>query len=323
MLQKAFSAGSIKPEEYSAKYARFIYSDVLGLKDKERVLFSRQESLVEETTDLPLKLTCKNVPFDGKAFDRLPITRTEECAKICRAVQNSDMRSDSAYRPLCLVGDSEYILRLNAEAIGEGFSSAHVEHIHVEHINVAELRDYDVEPTCNNVFVGRCDEDKQNVYVLYFIGEIGINVMNAATNFLKTDNRSRFRLVRPSVEINLSAIIPVCVCDKANLRMLEKYCDVVSVAPLGTEEKRKVLAHIINTKAERYTIDSVKVAPSAEKFLTECSIDRAETLIDKAVRFHRGEETLTITAAVLKEISDSEASAVRRYGFGGVDNENQ
>ncbi len=316
ILKKAFGAGILKPELYMAQYARFIYSEILGLKDKERALFSGHKEAISETADLPLRLTCGEIAFDASAFQVLPLTRDEEQERIFRIVCNSDLRKDPAYRPLCLCCDSDYLLNLYLSAMGKAFSSAHV-----ERIDVADLEDYNFEPTGNNLFVRSCNEKKQNVYFLCFKGYIKDPIMNAVKNFLQSDKRKKFRLQHPAAMIDLSAVLPVCFCDRQNARALRAYCDVVTLLPVSKAEKPNVIAYITHTKSERYKMKSIDVDVSVQKFLAEYSVDKAEYLIDKAVRFYRGTERLLLTAAILKEVSIGETGMSPKYGFGGADNE--
>ncbi len=318
LLQKAFGANILKPELYIKQFARLIFSDVLSLKDKEGVLFSGNQGTVAETADLPLKLSPGDLPFSKQAMEELPLTREKELGGILNCALGFDMRRDSAYRPLCVSGDSEYLLKLYLSAIGKAFSSAHV-----ERIDVADLNEYDFEPTKNNVFVRSCDEDKENVYLLYFKGEISERVLTAAKNFLNGDKRRKFRLQRPSLDIDLSAVLPVCFADRQNAAGLKALCDVVTLAPVSATEKPDLLAYIRKVKAKQYKMKSVKFDDAAQKALASYCVERAESLVDKAVRTHRRADSLTITAAMLGEIAGGEAETRAHYGFGGAGNESE
>lgn len=316
MLQKAFGADILKSELYTSQYSRFIFSGILSAKDKERALFSGHKEAISEIADLPLKLSAGEIAFDSRAIEGLPLVREKEHGMICACAFNTDLREDPTYRPLCVSCDSDYVLGLYAAAMSKAFPGAHV-----ERIDVADLSDYDFEPTKNNLFVRSCDEDRQNVYFLYFRGDIREGVMNALRSFLQSDKRSKFRLQHPGVVIDLSAVLPVCFCDKQNTRLLKAYCDVVTVASVSAAEKSELISYVVQAKATKYKMKSVTVDEPAGKLLAGYSVDVAETLIDKILRYNRTAGTLTVTAEMVHEAA-GELGQKTKYGFGGAVNEN-
>ena len=186
----------------------------------------------------------------------------------------------------------------------------------IEYIDVAALAEYDFEPSKNHIFIRSCNEDMSNVYMLTFVGDIRPNVLDAVKNFLQTDKRKSFRLARPSVDIDLSPVLPVCFCDKANAKTLKQFCDMVSVAPVGADEKREILGHIIADLRVRYSGVDIEVEEAAMTALAEYSIDKAASIIEKIIRFNRRrKETIVITTEMLKD--GVFGSDVIPYGFGG------
>lgn len=317
LLKKAFGAAILKPDIYMPQYARFIFSDVLSFKDKERALFSAHKEAIATTADLPLKLTCGELAFNSSELESLPIVRKQEEGRIASIASGADMRTDTAFRPLCVCADSEYLLGLYAEAIGKAFPSAHI-----EKIDVADLGEYDFEPTVNNIFVRSCDEDRQNVFILTFKGEIKEGVLNAVKNFLKTDKRKKFRLQHPSAVIDLSAVLPVCFCDRQNARALKAYCDTVTIASVSEAEKQDILSYIVQDKAKKYRAGNINFDNSAQVVLMTYSVDKAENLLDKIMRYNRGGASVTLTADTIKEFT-YDIGTKNKYGFGGAGNESK
>lgn len=318
LLKKAFGAAILKPDIYMPQYARFIFSDVLSFKDKERTLFSAHKEAIAATADLPLKLTCGELQFNSSALESLPVVRKQEEGRIVSIASGAEMRTDAAFRPLCVCADSEYLLGLYAEAIGKAFSSA----AHVERIDVADLGEYDFDPTINNIFVRSCDEDRQNVFIFTCKGEIKEGVLNAVKNFLKTDKRKKFRLQHPSAVIDLSAVLPVCFCDRQNVRALKAYCDMVTLASVSESEKSDILSFIMQDKAKKYRVDKMNFDDSAQVALMTYSVDKAENLLDKIMRYNRGGASVTVTTEMLREIV-GDVGTKNKYGFGEAGNESK
>ena len=317
LLRKAFGAGILKPEVYISQYSRFLFSDILLPKDKERTIYSVQKGMISETAELPLKLKYGDISFNGSAFFQSPVRREEEQKKICAALANSDLRRYSTHRPLCICADSDYLVALYAKTVERGFAGTHV-----ERIDVADLGDYDFDLSKNNVFVRSCEEKLGNVYFLFFRGDIPDRVFETAKNFLSSEKRAKFRLARPALELDLRAILPVCFCDRANARLLRNCCDVVPLSPVTDAEKVDIITGVLHEKEKLYGVSEVKLEPAVLKKLTGLSIDKAEAAIDRIVRLNRRKgETLTITSELLGDELKGFGGEV--YGFGGINNESK
>lgn len=318
LLQKAFGAGILKSDIYMSQYARFIFSEVLSIKDKERALFSGHKEAISETADLPLKLSFGKIVFDAAAMLNHPLLRKTESEKICRYVRNSDMRGVASYRPLCICADSETLGSFYLDAICKALHKAHV-----EKIDVADLCDYDLEPTKNNVFVRSCDEDKANVYVLCVSGDVRDYTMNSIKNFLQSDKRKKIRLQHPSAVIDLSAVLPICFCDKQNARLLRPYCEVITLSPVNDCEKREMIEYLFDEKANQYDFDAICAAQGVTEALARFSLDDAAMIIDRIAQYNRCEGSLTITEQMIKDATICDVALKSGYGFGGVGNESK
>ena len=318
ILQKSFAAGILNPDLYASQYSRFIYSEILNAKDKERALFSGHKEVISQTADLPLKLKYDDLSIDVSAIEKSPLAREKERDVLRRVILNSDMRGESFFRPPLLVSDSDFLIKEYMRLLGNAFPQANV-----ETIDVSDLTDYDFEPTQNNVFVRSCDEDKQNVYLLYCRGEIKESAKTAVKNFIQGEKRRKMRLQHPGAVIDLSVILPICFCDSANVGFLAPYCDELRLAPVSKSEKPAVIESILKSKTERYNYGSIKADDGAKDILIGFSIDKACNVIDRLSRLNRGEENLVINADMVRESLSGESTSKVRYGFGGAINDNK
>ncbi|MDE6294231.1 MAG: hypothetical protein K2L88_06395 [Clostridiales bacterium] len=311
LLSKAFALGKLKPEQYAAQYARIIFSPMLTPRDKERTMFSVSEQNISDIADLPLKLVGRDFAPDLSALSALQIAREKEVEHIRLSLKNSDLLLHSAFRPLCVCADSEYMRKVYARHIRAALTDAHV-----EYIDIAALDEYDLQPTGKNIFVRSCDEDAFNVYFMSFTGNITPSVMQEALGFLQSRRRKKFCLQSPGVVIDLGAVLPVCFCDKANAKDLKKYCDVVTLAPVAASERQTLYADIIKTKRKLYGVESVTIDDSGAARLDALSVDGAESVIDAVVRLNRGCAETVITSARIDECALARTEK-NRYGFGG------
>ncbi len=318
LLNKAFNSGVLKRELYEPKHARILNSMALPVKDKEKAVFTQNKEVLGVIGDLPLKLSpSRTVPVDVSAVRNATFKRGEEGASVIRALKNSDLRCLSSYRPLCLCCNSQYVLNTYAKAIAVKNTNTHI-----ETINVAELEEYDFEPTANNVFVRSIDEDKDNRFLLYFYGEISEKKMDVVKSVLQTSRRAKFHLVNPGVTLNLSAVLPVCFCDEQNVRLLKPYCDVIRLSAVTAEEMPSAIEDILANKVKIYGVGAIKFNGEVGEVFKDYDIDTAEKLIDEAVRAHREKgAVITLSRDILQEYSSDNGRP--KIGFGGDTNGRQ
>lgn len=312
LLEKAFSSGVLKREVYEPKYARILGSRALGIKDKEKAVFSLNKEILSVIADLPLKLSRDKITaVDVGGVESVPVKRKSEIEAIVRALKNGDLRGLPSYRPVCLCCESGYVLEMYAKAIAAKNAGAHV-----EVIDVAELIEYDFEPTPNNIFVRSIDEDRDNRFLLFFRGEITERKIDAVRSVLQSARRAKFYLNTPSVTLDLSALLTVCFCDGQNARLLKPYCDVIQLAEISAEELPAAVEDILAEKQKAYGVGGINLSGDAREVFRGYDIDTAEKLIDSAVRARREKgAVINLSRAVLQEYAPEHDTP--KIGFGG------
>ena len=314
LLEKAFDSHILKPEVYSKQFARILFSDVISHRDKESLFFSGGKEAFACASDLPLKLSpAQAVTYDGDIADIMRPYHKEDVDKVVSCLENSDLRKLPTYRPLCVVSDSPFILENFAENVKKCLSGCHV-----EFIEVSDLAEYDIEPTKNNIFVRNCDEDKVNVYIIFFRGDIHERVFEMGKNFLQTEKRAKFRLLQPGICINLSAIMPICFCDKDNAKLLRPYCDVININGFTAQEKNEITDKILTDKGQLYGVEEISVEQPVYDRLADYSPEEIERVLDSIVCDNRKLiGALNLTEAILTPYLRERAQTHNTYGFGG------
>lgn len=318
ILNKAFKACLLNVDFYKPKFERLIYSKILNSKDKERILFSGQKDIPVDILDLPLKLESNYIDFNHKVFDKLPLYRENEKKDICKYLSDIDMRNHSKYRPVCVNINSEFILDIYINAFKKSFPETNI-----KRIDIADLNEYDFEPTKNNIFIRSCDENKQNVFLLSFKGEIDEHNLSMAKNFLQNNKRKKFFLQYIGCEIDLSSILPICFCDKQNIKTLKQFCDVITIAPVIDSEKDNLLEFICSKMQKNYQMDLITIEETAKSTLLKKDIENANKIIEDIVRLNRQNKVLKITENMLVGTAKEEKNNKHGFGFGGVENENK
>lgn len=317
LLSKVFGRGQVTPSVYLPVYANLLYSEIISFKDKEKLLLSESKESVASYIDLPLKLTMRKFSCDVSAITELSITRAEEQNAIIQNALNSDIRHFDSFKPLCLCSESKYMRNYYMSAISGLYSDAHI-----ATVSVVDLNPCDLELSMNNIFVRSCNEDRGNVFILTFNGDINEAAVKEVCNFLQGAKRRKMRLARPSIEINLGAVLPICFCDKSNAQMLSRYCDKIDIATPNQEEQKIFIHELIAAKEEQYGIKGLSVEDGVMSKLLSVSIDAAETALDLAITANRhGDRELTLTEEnANKYIKKRETS--RGFGYGGCKDDN-
>lgn len=312
LLSKIFGRGQIDPGVYIPVYANFLYSEIVPFKDKETLLLSESKDTIVSYRDLPLKLSMRKLTYDVSAVTGLSLARSEERNGIIRNALNSDIRDLASFKPLCLCSDSKFMRDYYVTAITDMFGDAHI-----EYISVADLCQYDLEPSINNIFIRSCDEDKNNVFILSFVGDIDDTTASAACDFLQSAKRKKMRLVRPGIEIDLGAILPICVGDRENCRMLARYCEKIEIGDPSRDEMPILIRESASEKKRQYGIAALNIEESVMSKLCSISVDDAEEALDIAIATNRdGENPITLTEENTERCFNKRVPA-RKFGYGG------
>ena len=319
LLRRAISAKKVEQGVFDPLFARIVYSMALGIKDKEKILFAANKEMISEACDLPLRLSLKNIDVDEQAIENLPFERKEEKRKVRQWLSYSNVRWADIFRPLCMCSNSEYLLNSYASAVCKALGD-----VNVERINVGDLQERDFELNKNNVFLRGLDERKNNVFLLVFTGDINSTVMEYAMAIMQTAKRCKFRLNHPAVTIDLSSVLPICICDKKNAQKLRNLVELVELASLRPEEKESALKNILEKESKAYETGEISLSKEVLDKLCDLPIETAERIIDKTVRANRQKGVpLCLNMELVKPYITNFANGTTAYGFGGDINENK
>ena len=316
LLKKAFAANRVKADVYQPLCGRLIFSNAIDIKDKEKILFSDNKSLLSEVCDLPLKLTYNNLSLAVDALDEMPLKREQEQRKLKTELLNFDLREHDGYRPLCLVSDDEYALETYVKAIT---AMLQPQTDHLERIDVADLKLYDFEPTANNVYIRSCSDGQNNVFLLTLKGDIDSAILQHVTHFLASSKRRRFRLNSPRVTLNLSPILPICISDQANASKLGDSVECIYIADITAEEKMSIVSVMLASKSKLYLTKAITAEKDVIRLLCNCSPVAIERVLDKLFSENRFNSKFDeITADLIKPYEKVlNTHSQKAYGFGG------
>lgn len=316
LLKRAFSVKRAKTDIYEPLCARLVYSTTISLKDREKSLFSETKGMLSEVCDLPLKLTSGTISLNTQSIENLPLHRESEQDRLLTALYNVDLRTLESYRPICLSVGNSYLLEMYANAI---VNMKQTDTTNFDRIEVADLHSYEFEPSNNNVFVRCCVDEVDNILVFVLRGEIDSHTLQHVKNFLKTGKRRQFHLNNPRVTLDLSSVLPICVCDSANAQKLSELVDVVEIADIKAEEKRDILLAMTEQKSKSYFAFNVQLDDDVVNTLCSCALDTADKVLDRIFSERRPDKSFNcVTAEVLQPyLKLIKGNNDRPYGFGG------
>ncbi len=316
LIKKAFAQKKIDPENYDPMYARLIFSEVLSLKDKERIIFSGSKQTLSEACDLPLKLKTHVEP---KTFCNLPdlaLSREKERAAVTECLNNYRYGGKGGGLPLCLCSESTYVLNMYAESISALFCGANI-----ERIEIADLLPCDTEPTKNDLFVRSINETKHNVFILSFKGETCEAAAEWAKKIIRDDFRKKYRLIAPAVSLDLSAVSVIVLADAENAKRISKYTETVNLARVKEGEKQIIVKAVADKKGKDYGYDSVTIDEDALTDLCAINAEKAEKILEKIIRNDRsGKKQANVSRDNVHRFL-KQKDFNNTYGFGGKINE--
>ena len=314
LLKRAFSVSKIKKDAYHPVYARLIYGKAIGLKDKERVIFDENKETLSETCDLPLRLSVQSVTVNENAFDVIPFERKSENKLVLDLLSVEGFTDAEEQRAAVIYSSDSDVLDYYVKAAYKIFVGANVETFDASDLGLA-----DVDRTKNNAVVRALRENSANVVLFIIKGETEGYALDFIKSFLSAAKRRKFRLNLPAVTLDLSSVIPVCVCDKENALKLREHAESVELSVMTESEKAQVLREAIRKKLGA-NVSEITPENEAIKTLCKLPLKKAKGIIDKFARENRG-NAVSFTAEALKPYLSQVGHTGGRIGFGGVNDE--
>ena len=311
VVKTALAHGKVNPLLYDASVGRVVFSRAISLEDKKKVVYAGNPALIAEVCDLPLGLRFGTLPFDEQALDRAPFDLSEIREPLTTNLMNADLRDKSLYLPLVLSSDSDYASDMAVSLVRDLFADAKV-----ITVDVKALKARDLVRTKNNVFLRDLSRDKNNVILLVLDGRIEEYAFDEVVDFLSGEKRADFNLESPSLSIDLSGVLPICICDRENARKLTEDGEIVELPPFGKQKTARMIHAIFDERKKAFGLDQLSVEEEAATLLATLPIDLAEAVIDKTLRSYRAKRKETVvTAAAVRE--KMKGMRTKTFGFGG------
>lgn len=306
LIEEAIGLGLAKAQVYSPQIARITYSEILDDVNKKKLVLNNP-NLVGEINNLPIGL--KKMKLEpSRASGNTVLEREEEMAGVLQSIMYASQAS-SALCP-CIVANDDFVAGDYIRAIKNEFSEANI----VE-INASSLYSSDFSSDRNHVLVRSLAENKKNIVLIVMRGKPELQMVELLAKFMRADARREFRLAQPSISMDLSDVLPICICDSQVSKMVKHLCDCTEVNGIERDEAMKAIDRIIEQRAAEYALEDVELEDSARNALIDrlSSFQDTANLLDKLLYACKSKQSDgKITLARVEKLIESK---IRRMGF--------
>ena len=306
LLGSLFMRGTVDRNVVDKSYLKLVYSPYFSLKDKKHAAFTGNRQLVSEIVALPAGASSAPVKVNEKAFEALSALRKAEAGSVADLLSDASDRAKDGYKPACLVCDSPYVAKKYVSALKNAFAGANFISVDLD-----ALSDRDFEPTGMNVLLRSIESGVVNVAVISVTGRCSDYAKEAVLSFLSSAKRRSFEVKTLGVSLDLSAVLPVLMCDGQNARFFAGSVKNVNLSDVGESEKTAVVAEALSKlSADKKAV--VTADDKAKRILTALSPENAEALIEYVCRSVKKGDQLVLTAEMLES---SGFTLANKFGF--------
>ena len=284
---------TLRPEIYFPQVTRIAYSEVLTPVDKKRLVLNAIE-LVGEANNLPIGLKKKDLELCENPAP-IVLEREDEANGIIQAIMYS-AQTDNSLSP-CIVANDDFVASQSQNLIANAFPDANV-----VSIDICDLYGNDLNGDKNNIIVRSLSESKRNILLLVMRGHADARIVEIVSRFLRAPERREFRLSVPSVTLDLSGVVTVCITDTQNHKTVKQFCDNIETANMTREEKEGAIYRILAERAKVYGIEGLEITPEAKDALLNRidSFTMTESILDRlaySCKSRNGERVIDLEKA--------------------------
>ncbi len=308
LIEQAIGLNIVKPQIYSPQVSRIAYSEILDEGDKIRLVLNNK-NIVGEVNDLPLAL--KRVPLVAKC-DTLGglLERDTEKNSVIQSILYAS--ETNALSP-CIVTNDDFVALDYMETIAHAFPDANIIDIDARALG---RNDFNLDK--NHVLVRDIDEGKKNLVLIVLRGVADFGVVELLSRFLKDTNRDDFRLVMPGITLNLSSVLPICICDTACLKYIRHLCDCIDASAIEESEKDALIDKLLLRKSIEYGISDLSIEKEAKDSLKEGfkTFMEVALALDKLIYSFKGKGSgKVITKQMVDQLVQSVKDKRTKLGF--------
>lgn len=325
ILEKAFGLSIISRNQYDQLFAQVAFSQLISIEDKEKLLLNKKSEAIAALAEIPFDVKRNGkLCFDETAAQQVPLPREQELHEIFCSLSPVVSNRPALYRPLLVASEDGYVSNMYAQAVERGFAESGK----VIRVDAGTLTLRDFVGTKENFILRGLSETKQShtVFLLNHCQELGAQEMEELLKLLDYGYRRKFKLLEPTVSLDLSDVVIVLFATGRNdaVQVLAEACDTVWTQRISQQEKQTVIDTMFRQRATSFGCEGIQLEDDCVAYLEPFQTGQIVRLIDSALKKAAYDKETRITAAALKTICDQQniSRSKRQFGFlGGVANE--
>ena len=325
IMEKAFGMGIIRRNTYDPIFAKVAFSPLIGLEDKEKLLLSKKKEAIVSLSDIPFDVERESdFSFDRVESNDLPLRREDELHNILCGIWPATHHRLGLYRPLLVAGDDGYVADMYLNALKAGFD----ENNPVFEVDAGTLSPQDFYAAKEHFVLRGLSETKcsHTVFLVKQCDELRQDMLPELIKLLDYDYRCKFKLVEPTVSMDLSDVLIVLFASQTNetVRKLAEECETVWTRRINEDEKQQVIDAAFAARAKSFGMEQAVLEQAGKDYLAPFKTGQMLRLIDGALKKVAYENGSVITLETLKEVARRQnvSSGRREFGYlGGGTNE--
>ena len=322
IIEKAFGLGVIQRNTYDRLFSKVAFSSLISAEDKETLLLNKAEGAIASLNAIPFDVDReRKLRFSKEKACAEPLCRQDELRQILCSILPAVTDRAALYRTLLVLSEDDYISELYAKALKSGFQDDPVLEIDA---GMLTLQDF-VGAKENFILRGLSEtRDSHTIFLIKHCDELGERELEELIKLLDYDYRRKFKLLEPTVSLDLSDVLIVLLASDSNrtVRQLSEECDVVTTRRLSEEEKQMVIDAMFRDRSRCFGMEQAQLEPAGRQYLAPMRMAQIQRLLDGALKQAAFDERPLITEQNLRSISDQQSihRNTREFGYLGGGN---
>ena len=316
IVEKAFGLEIIKKNAFDPLFAKVVFSSLLSIEDKEKILLSKKKDALASLSDIPFDAVRHCVFTFEAACVQIPLKRDEELEQILCGLSPVAKNQCYYYKPLMIAGNDPFVTKMYMQAIEDGFGQD--DPVIKVDAGALVLRDF-VGGKEHYILRGLSESKRANtVFLLENCEALEDEVLDELIKLLNSGYRQKFKLTEPTVSLDLSDVIIVLFASEVDekVRKLSEECDAVWTERLSEKEMMTMVDCAFKRCAEAYRAANVVLDDAGQRYLSTFNTDQIAKIIDYALKKALFDGASIIDVDLLKSIVSKQNITHHKREFG-------
>lgn len=283
LMERAFSLGTVRREVFEDKFASFIYSGLIRLQDKKKIVSGYRKETAAYYDDLPSDIDENgSVTPDLSVIDGVKLKRESEMRRIKRNLACVNTRRNKFYKPLLVISKDPYVISMYKQAVIASLACMPAVKLDASLFGHEQL-----SSSKENIFLRAVSDSGKasTMVIIEKVDELPEPLARELSRYIRGDMRAETRLAYPQLTFDLSACLPVLFASGEVSAELAELCDVVRAEAVVSAEKETVVSDILEYKRRSYGLKSLSVSDEVMTDLVAKSSAQVTDILDEIAKY--------------------------------------